>query len=78
MAKASQPSPVGLIVVLVIFAFLIWHGPWEERWGKKELEPNDAIQHGTIDCMRDLKYLTPTQIDICIDIQSFSKGSDYE
>ena len=78
MAKASQPSPVGLIVVLVIFAFLIWHGPFEERWGKEEPELNDAIQHGSIDCMKDLKYLTPTQIDICIEIQSFSKGSDYE
>ena len=77
MDKAPQPSPVGLVIVLVIFAFLIWHGPWKERWGK-EPQPHDAIQHGSIDCMKDLKYLTPTQIDICIEIQSFSKGSDYE
>ena len=78
MDKAPQPSPVGLVIVLVVLAFLIWHGPWEERWGKKEPELSDAIQHGSIDCMRDLKYLTPTQLEVCIDIQSFSKGSDYE
>ena len=77
MAKASQPSPVGLIVVLVIFAFLIWHGPWEERWGDPKI--NNSIQHGTIDCEKDdLSTLTLTQLELCIDIQSFSKGSDYE
>jgi len=77
MDKAPTPSPVGLVVVLVIFAFLIWHGPFEERWGK-EPQPSDAIQHGSIDCMKDLKYLTPVQIDVCVDIQKFSEGSDYE
>lgn len=78
MDKAPQPSLWGLVIVVLLFAGLIWHGPWEERWDKEEPELNDAIQHGSIDCMRDLKYLTPTQIDLCIDIQSFSKGSDYE
>jgi len=77
MDKAPQPSPWGLLAVIAIFGLLIWHGPWHERWGKQP-EPSDAIQQGSIDCMRDLKYLTPTQIDICIDIQSFSRGSEYE
>lgn len=77
MDKAPQPSPWGLIVVIALLGFLIWHGSWDERWGK-ELEPSDAIQHGNIDCMKDLKYLTPVQIDVCIDIQSFNEGSDYE
>ena len=38
MSKAPQPNPVGLVVVLVVFAFLIWHGPWDERWGPKQVE----------------------------------------
>lgn len=78
MEKAPQPSPWGLVILVSIFGFLIWHGPFDERWGKKEAEPNDAIQHGTIDCMKDLKYLTPTQLEVCIDIQSFTRESDYE
>ena len=38
MSKAPQPSPVGLVIILILFVFLIWHGPWDERWGSKEAE----------------------------------------
>ena len=73
MGKAPEPSPWGLIIVVLLFAGLIWHGPMED-----DIEVHDSIQHGNIDCMKDLKYLTPTQLELCIDIQSFKKDSDYE
>ena len=73
MGKASEPNPWGLVIVVLIFVGLIWHGPVE-----KDLEVSDSIQNGTIDCLKDLKYLTSTQLEVCIDIQSFSKSSDYE
>lgn len=68
MDKAPQPSPVGLVIVLVVFAFLIWHGPWDERWGSQDLVLEPIEVHG-IDCERDIATLTVTQIEICSDIQ---------
>jgi len=68
MDKAPQPSPVGLIVVLIIFAFLIWHGPWNERWGDSDIVLEPIEIHG-IDCQKDLKELTVTQIEICADLK---------
>jgi len=73
METAPNPSPWGLIIVILIFVGLIWHGPMED-----DIEVSNSIQHGNIDCMKDLKYLTPTQLELCIDIQSFNKSSDYE
>ena len=73
MDKAPNPSGWGLLFIIAVLAFLIWHGPMED-----DLEVHDSIQHGTIDCMRDLRFLTPSQLELCIDIQSFKKDSDYE
>jgi len=74
MAKAPQPSPWGLVVVLALFVGLFWYGSLDRH----QPEVSKALQQGTIDCTKDLKYLTPTQLELCIDIQSFKKDSDYE
>ena len=72
MDKAPNPSPWGIIIFIGIFAFLIWFGPVEERF------PHYGIQNGTIDCNQDPATLSNIQLELCIDIQSFRKGSDYE
>lgn len=72
MDKAPQPSAWGLIVVVALFAFLIWHGPWDERWGKSDLVLAPIEVHG-IDCERDINTLTVTQIEICSEIQVLRK-----
>ena len=72
MAKAPQPSPMGLVIVLAFFAFLIWHGPWDERWGESSLVLEPIEVHG-IDCEKDLATLTVTQIEVCSDIQVLRK-----
>jgi len=74
MDKAPHPSGWGLLFVIAFLAFLIWHGPWD---GRKYL-PNKSIQQGTVDCSQDPKTLTNIQLELCIDIQSFRKDSDYE
>ena len=68
MGKAPQPSPVGLVVVLVLFAFLIWHGPFEERWGDTDIVLEPIEIHG-IDCQKNLKELSITQIEVCADLK---------
>ena len=74
MDKAPNPSGWGLLFIIAFLAFLIWHGPVEQ-----DLEISDSIQHGTIDCEKDdLSTLTLTQLELCIDIQSFKRNSDYE
>ena len=72
MDKAPQPSPVGLVIVLAVFAFLIWHGPWDERWGEPALALEPIEVHG-IDCEKDIATLTVTQIEVCSDIQVLKK-----
>ena len=74
MDKAPHPSGWGLFLIIAFLAFLIWHGPWDGR----DYIPSDAIQHGTVDCGQDPKTLSNIQLELCIDIQSFRKGSDYE
>jgi len=73
MEKAPNPSGWGLLVIVGFLVLVIWLGP-----NKPIPEISDDVQHGTIDCSQGLDQLTPTQIELCIDIQSFSEGSDYE
>lgn len=73
MSKAPQPSPWGLITIVALFGFLIWHGPWDERWGSSvDLVLPEIEVHG-IDCERDINTLTVTQIEICSEIQVLRK-----
>lgn len=73
MDKAPQPSPWGLLLIILFLILVIWLGP-----EKPQPKLSNTVQHGTIDCSKDLNSLTQTQLELCIDIQSFSKGSDYE
>jgi len=68
MDKAPQPSPVGLVIVLAVFACVIWHGGWDARWGEPTLVLEPIEAHG-IDCEKDIATLTVTQIEVCSDIQ---------
>jgi len=73
MDKAPNPSGWGLLLIIGLFAFLIWYGPIS-----KEPDMHESVQHGTIHCDQDPKTLSNIQLEICIDIQSFNKGSDYD
>ena len=72
MEKAPQPNIWGLLIVIGLFVFLIWFGPVEERF------PHYGIQNGTVNCNQDPSTLSNIQLELCIDIQSFRKNSDYE
>jgi len=73
MDKAPQPSPWGLVLIVAFLASLIIFGP-----NKKDAEVSQSIQHGTVNCNQDPKTLNRTQLELCIQIGSFSKGSHYE
>ena len=68
MGKAPEPSIWGLLFVVAFLAFLIWHGPWNERWGNPDIVLEPIEIHG-IDCQKDLKELTVTQMEVCADLQ---------
>jgi hypothetical protein len=70
MDKAPQPSLLGLSLVVALLVFLIWLGPVERH---KEI--SDSIQHGTVNCNQDPTTLTNIQLELCMDIASFSKDT---
>ena len=67
MSKAPQPSPWGLISVVALFGFLIWHGPWDERWGSSVDLVLPTIEVEGVYCDRDT--LTEVQQDLCDQIK---------
>ena len=68
MDKASQPSLLGLLLVIALLAFLIWLGPVE-----KHKEISQAVQHGEVDCRQDPTTLTNIQLELCMEISSFNR-----
>ena len=74
MDKAPNPNIWGLLFIIGLFIFLIVLGPLDE----KNNLPSESIQHGTVDCNQDPNTLSNIQLELCIDIQSFRKDSDYE
>jgi hypothetical protein len=61
--KTKEPSPMWLVLVILLFVLLILHGPWEERWGEVHVDKVELV------CDRDPEFLNSVQLELCIDIK---------